>query len=215
VSDVLATRDERTEPPPRGLFERLRADPAHAPELIALAASERHAPTADAWARRERRIHGTAARELAQQAKRRHASFARLEGAATGVGGAFTLVPDLVGLAWIQSRMVFFIAAAHGLDPHDPLRPAELLVLTGLYATPAQARAALDGTGTSIAEAYAGSRAARDEALVARLLRMVGKRTGKRLAGRLIPGFAVAFNALANERDTRALADRAIEYYGG
>ena len=52
-------------------------------------------------------------------------------------------------------------------------------------------------------------------AVVARLLKMVGKRTGKRVAGRLIPFFAVAFNAVANERDTRALADRAIRFYGG
>jgi hypothetical protein len=56
---------------------------------------------------------------------------------------------------------------------------------------------------------------ARDEALTARLLKMVGKRTGKRVAGRLIPGFAVAFNAVANRRDTNALAKRAIRFYGG
>ncbi len=44
---------------------------------------------------------------------------------------------------------------------------------------------------------------------------MVGKRTIRRFAGRLIPGIAIAFNAIANERDTRALADRAIKFYGG
>jgi hypothetical protein len=31
----------------------------------------------------------------------------------------------------------------------------------------------------------------------------------------LIPGVGMAFNAVANERDTRALADRAIAFYGG
>ena len=70
------------------------------------------------------------------------------EGAATGVGGIVTIVPDLVGLAWIQSRMVFFIAGGYGLDPHDPMRPAELLALNGLYHDPAGARAALDGVGS-------------------------------------------------------------------
>ena len=69
-------------------------------------------------------------------ARRRHVNLASVEGAATGVGGFITLIPDLVGLAWIQSRLVFFIAAAYGFDPHDPMRPAELLVLNRLYDTP-------------------------------------------------------------------------------
>jgi hypothetical protein len=33
--------------------------------------------------------------------------------------------------------------------------------------------------------------------------------------GRLVPGFEIAFNAIGYERDTRALADRAIAFYGG
>ena len=215
MTDAVAERDEHAGPPPRGLYERLRADPLRAPELIALAASERHAPAAADWVERRRRVYGTDPAALAEMAKRRHASLARLEGAATGVGGVVTLVPDLVGLAWIQSRLVFYVAAAYGYDPHDRMRPAELLVLTGLYPDPQSARAALDGVGTSVAQAYVGSRLGRDEALARRLLKMVGKRGGKRLAGRLVPFFAVAFNAVANERDTRALADRAIAFYGG
>jgi hypothetical protein len=31
----------------------------------------------------------------------------------------------------------------------------------------------------------------------------------------MIPGFAIAFNAVANRRDTNALAKRAIKFYGG
>jgi hypothetical protein len=215
MSDALAEFEEGTKEPPPGLFDRLRADPVRAPELIALAASEWHAPAADAWASKRRRVYGEDGKTLGRMAKARHAQMARLEGAATGFGGFITLVPDLVGLAWIQSRLVFYIAAAYGFDPRDPMRPAELLVLTGLYPDPHSARAALDGIGTTMAEAYIGSRVQRDEALVARLLKMVGKRTGRRLAGRLIPFFAIAFNAVANERDTRALADRAIKFYGG
>jgi hypothetical protein len=215
MDDAAIERRVHAEEPPAGLFERLRADPLRAPELIALAASERHGPAAAEWADRRSRVYGADPGALAQMAKRRHAQLARLEGAATGVGGFVTLVPDLVALAWIQSRLVFFIAAAYGFDPRDPMRPAELLVLTGLYPDPQSARAGLDGAGATIAEAYVGSRLSRDEALAKRLLRMVGKRTGKRIAGRLIPFFAVAFNAVSNERDTRALADRAIRFYGG
>src|SRR3954468_6050072 len=206
--------EEGTKEPPPGLFERLRADPVRAPELIALTASEWHAPAADAWASKRRRVYGEDGKTLGRMAKARHAQLARLEGAATGFGGFITFVPDLVGLAWIQSRLVFHVAAAYGFDPRDPMRPAELLVLTGLYPDPQSARAALDGMGTTMAEAYIGSRAPRDQAaaaaLGARRLKMVGKRGGRRIAGRLIPFFAIAFNAVANERDARALADRAI-----
>jgi hypothetical protein len=51
------------------------------------------------------------------------------------------MVPDIAALIWIQSRMVFSIAAAMGYDPRDPMRPAELLVLYELYEDPAAARA--------------------------------------------------------------------------
>lgn len=211
----LAEVDEPAQEPPASLWERLRADPRRAPEHVALAASEFHAPAAAAWADRRRRVYGTDPGTLAQMARRRHMNLASVEGAATGVGGIITVVPDLVGLAWIQSRLVFFVAAAFGFDPHDPMRPAELLVLNGLYKTPEEARAALDGIGVTVAEAYVGGKLSRDEALALKLAKMVGKSSGKKLAGRLIPGFAIAFNSVTNRRDTNALAKRAITFYGG
>ena len=76
----------------------------------------------------------------------------RLEGGALGVGGAITAAPDIVALLWIQSRMVFYIAAAYGYDPHTDA-PRGVLALQGLYDTPAQARKALDGVGKRMAQA--------------------------------------------------------------
>jgi hypothetical protein len=209
---------ESSEGVPDSLWARLRADPVRAPEHIALAASELHGPAAEAWANEKRGRFAVTGHELARMAKRRHATMARFEGAATGVGGFITVVPDIVLLAWIQSRLVFFIAAAYGFDPRDPMRPAELLVLRDLYPDPETARRALDGIGKTVAEAYVGSkleRVGRERAMLSRLLRFVGKRTAGRAMRRLIPGVAMAFNAVANERDTRALADRAIAFYGG
>ena len=202
---------------PDSLWARLRADPVRAPEHIALAASALHAPAAAEWAAEKRGRLAVGDRELARMAKRRHATMARFEGAATGVGGIFTALPDLVMLAWIQSRLVFFVAAAFGFDPHDPMRPAELLVLRGLYPDPQTARQALDGIGRTVAEAYVGTKVerGREQAMLSRLLRFAGKRTANRAARRLVPGIAIAFNAVANERDTRALADKAIRFYGG
>ena len=148
-------------------------------------------------------------------AKKRHATLARFEGAATGVGGVVTMVPDLVMLAWIQSRLVFYVAAAYGYDVTHPMRPAEALVLFDFYQDPQTARRALDGVGSTVVEAYIGSKMQRDEALALRLAKLLGGRSARKLAGRLIPGVAVAFNAIGNERRTRALADKAIRFYGG
>jgi len=201
---------------PTELLARLRADPAHAPETIVLAAGERHAPGAARWAADTRERHGLDGRELAERAVRKHGRLARVSGATTGLGGALTLLPDLVSLLWIQTRMVVHVAAACGFDPHDPMRPAELLVVFGLYPTPAEARAALDGAGRPLALAYA-DRALRpkdaDEQLVKRLLRFAGRRAGRSLAGRAIPGLAVVVNAAGNERATRALGEDAIRFY--
>jgi len=202
---------------PESLWARLRADPVRAPEHVALAAAELHAPAAAEWAAEKRGRLAVSDRDLAQMAKRRHSAMARFGGAATGVGGFITVVPDIVLLAWIQSRLVFYVAAAYGFDPHDPMRPAELLVLRDLYPDPQTARSALDGIGRTVAEAYVGTKLerGREQAMLSRLLRFVGKRTASRAARRLIPGVGMVFNAVANERDTRALADRAIAFYGG
>jgi hypothetical protein len=206
-----------TPPVPDSLWARLRADPLRAPEHVALAAADLHAPAAAAWAAEKRGRLAVSGPELARMAKRRHAAMARFEGAATGIGGFITLAPDLVALAWIQSRLVFYVAAAYGFDPHDPMRPAELLVLRDLYPDPATARQALDGIGKTVAEAYIGDRIerGREQAVLSRLLMFAGKRTATRAARRLIPGIGMAFNAVANERDTRQLADKAIAFYGG
>ena len=55
----------------------------------------------------------------------------------------------------------------------------------------------------------------REEALAKRLARFVGRRAVRRLGGRLVPGFAILLNAVGNERETRALADRAIRSTAG
>jgi len=200
---------------PKWLWEQVRTDPARAPEHIALAAADVHAPSAARWIAER---HGGRTRPPgahARAAVRRHAHLARAAGAATGLGGWTTMALDLASLAWIQSRMVFFVAAAYGWDPRDPMRPAELLVLQGLYDDPYAARAALDGTGRSIAASYVGSLADRGDGALGRLVRMVGGHAGRRLGGKAIPGFASILNSVTNARETRELGRRAIGFYGG
>src|SRR4051794_38865248 len=158
----MSFADEPAEPapkPPDGLFARLRADPLRAPEVIALMAADAHGPPAARWAVERRRAGRYSPYTLGEMARRRHATLAGMTGAATGVGGIVTMIPDLVSLAWLQSRMVFYIAGAFGWDPLDPMRPAELLALTDLYSDPAGARASLDGLGgRSVAEHWIGTK---------------------------------------------------------
>jgi len=210
----MSEADERTTPPAT-LIARLRDDPVRAPEHLALAAADAFGPPAAAWAHRQRHVMGMHPVAMGEMARKRHAHLASAEGAAMGVGGVITMVPDLVALAWLQARMVFFIAGGYGWDPRDPMRPAELLALTGLYHDPAGARVALDGAGKTVAEHYVGTKLQRDEALASKLLKMVSKGGAKKVAGKLIPGFAIAFSAVSNRRDTNALGKRAVAFYGG
>src|SRR3954470_6049766 len=111
----MSFADEPGEPapkPPDGLLARLRADPLRAPELIALMAADVHRPPASRWAVARRRVGRYSPYTLGEMARRRHATLAGMSGAATGVGGIVTMIPDLLSLAWLESRMGFFIAGA-------------------------------------------------------------------------------------------------------
>lgn len=193
----------------------MRAQPERAAELIAAAAAERFGEPAERWV--ELAGVGHSAESLARTAYSKHTRLARLEGFALGFGGIATSAANLGGLAWIQARMVFYIAAAYGYDPRHPMRPAELLALWEVYDTPAEARAALDGLGTPMAQALVEKRlaASGDRRLSERLVRFVGKRVAKRAAGRLIPVLGAPLSAVQNGGSTRELGRRALAYYGG
>src|SRR5215204_6138608 len=172
---------------PESLWRRIRAEPERAPEHIALAAADRFAPQAARWVQIAGA--GQSPERLARTALKKHVRVSRLEGAVLGVGGFTTAAADLVALGWIQSRMVFYIAAAFGYDPAHPMRPAELLALTGFYLTAAEAREALDGVGKPLAQAAVERTlfGGRERLIYERLLRYAGRRVTKRAAGRLVP----------------------------
>lgn len=206
---------EHIEGPPKRVWDRILAEPDRAPEYIALAAAERFGPQAEEWVRIAGPGHTQA--ELARIALKKHVRLARLEGGALGIGGIITAAPDLVALLWLQSRLVWYIAAAYGFDPNHPMRPAEYLALQGLYDTPAQARDALNGVGKRLAVAMAGRALSgrREGALHLRLAKYVAKRIARRYAGRLIPLIGAPIGAMQNGGVTKDLGRRAIGYYGG
>lgn len=217
MTDTAVVGDEHIERigrPPEKLWNRILAEPDRAPEYIALVAAERFAPQAEEWVRIAGPGHTPA--RLAKVAYRKHVRLARLEGGALGLGGVFTAAPDVVALLWIQSRMIFYIAAAYGYDPRHPMRPAELLALQGLYETPAEARAALDGVGKRLAQAMverAISHRSMD-GIHRRLLKYLTKRLARRYAGRYIPFVGAPLGALQNAGVTKAIGKRALAYYG-
>jgi hypothetical protein len=208
-----ATDIEHLERPPKRLWDRLLAEPDRAPEYIALAAAERFGPQAAEWVKNAGAGHTP--EELARVAFKKHVRIARLEGGALGVGGVVTAAPDIVALLWIQSRMVFYIAAAYGYDPCHPMRPAEYLALQGLYETPAEARRALDGVGKRMAQAMVervlSSR--RSDALHLKLAKYLARRLARRYAGRLIPLIGAPIGAIQNGRVTKQLGEQALRYY--
>ncbi len=199
---------------PQSLWRRIRAEPERAPEHIALAAADRFGPQAVRWV--QVAGPGQTPDGLARTALKKHVRMSRLEGAALGLGGFTTAAADLVALGWIQSRMVFYIGAAYGFDPTHPMRPAELLALTGFYETPAEARQALDGIGRHLAVAAAERTlfGGRERTVYERLLRYVGMRVTRRAAGRLLPLLGAPIGAVQNSAGTKDLGRRAIAYYG-
>ena len=210
-----ALPDQPVEAPPDKLWARIRAEPERAPEHIAVAAAARFEEPARRWA--ELMLPGHEPTEAARVARRKHVHMSRLGGAVTGVGGAITAPADIVSLLWVQSRMVFFVAASYGFDPGDPMRPAELLALQDVYSTAAEARAGLDGMGTPIASAMVDRtlRSAGDEQIALRLVKYAGRKVAKRAALRVVPLIASPIGAVQNARATAELGDRALRYYGG
>jgi len=204
---------QHVERPPKALWRSVLAEPERAPELIALAAAERFGPQAAEWVRIAGAGHSP--QELAKVAYKKHVRIARLEGGALGIGGVFTAAPDMVALLWIQSRMVFYIAAAYGYDPEHPMRPAELLALQGVYETPAEARAGLDGMGKLMAQAMVEKALAgrSTESLQRRLAKYLAKRVARRYAGRFIPLIGAPLGALQNAGATKEIGKRAMSFY--
>jgi hypothetical protein len=209
------TELERVQAIPDPIWKRVVAEPERAPELIAVAAAERFAEPAAGWVQIAGAGHSPDS--LAKTAYKKHVRLSRVEGLALGIGGIVTSAANLGALAWIQARMVFYIAAAHGYDPGHPMRPAELLALWGVYDTPSEARASLDGLGKTMAQTLVENKlsASGDRRVSDRLIRYVGKRAVKRMGGRLVPFIGAPISAIQNGGSTKDLGRRALEYYGG
>lgn len=202
---------------PPGMLAELRRDPSYTLETLALGAVEVHGPAAQKWIESRAGLRYSPD-QLAKSATRRFRNTARLEGAALGFGGVFTMAPDTVALLWILTREVLFVAAAYGHDPTERVRAAEMLVVFKVYDTVEAAEAGLDRQGERLAYALAKQQmdyhlSGSERTFGDRFARFVAKRTAKKFGGRMIPGLGSILGSIDNAASAREFGDRAIAFY--
>ncbi|MFD0519347.1 hypothetical protein [Paractinoplanes durhamensis] len=198
---------ERAEP-----WAKLIADPGHAPELLALAAVQTFGPRARDWAAEIRGSYPAASdRALARLAKQQFTRFGSLGSVVGAVAGSFAPITLLGTAAVTHTEIVLHTAAAYGLDPTEPERAVDLLVITRVHPTRADAEAALAAALRPAYEDGGFSDAAW------RFGRMVAARTGGwavlRLANRVFPGTSLLAAALTGTASAQSVAARAEAYY--
>jgi hypothetical protein len=219
--DGADTGAEETELPPSGLWAKMKADPEYAPEHLTLEAVTRLGPQAASWAERTRaRYPGIPADTVAQIAVRRFTTFARLSGAAAGATGLPGAVIDIGVLAWTQARMVLHIAAAYNIDPTDPERATDLLVLQNVHKYTQTARTALAvARGNESADKLLNRKGPPPQMsqvfiqLGWKLAQMAGVRAAKKMFAKMIPGAAIILGTWANSSATTDLAKKAVALY--
>ncbi|BFU47852.1 hypothetical protein [Krasilnikovia sp. MM14-A1004] len=175
-------------------------------------------PRARDWAQRMRAAYPSAGPDaLARLAA---AQFTRL-GSVTSVFGAVagsrTPVALLAANAVTHAELALHIAAAHGLDPTDPARAADLLVLTQVHESRDAAEQALVAARQPAHE-RGGAESDRLRGLW-RAGRMAGLQAGAwallRTANRYFPGTSLLAAALTGRSSARNMASKATLFYRG
>lgn len=201
------------QPVPSEAWAKLLADPGHAPELLALAAVETLGPRAQEWAARTRESYPRATDQaLARLATRqftRFGSFGSLFGA---VAGSYAPIALLGTAALTHAEVVLHVAAAYGMDPTDPQRAVELLVLSRVHPTRTDAEAAV-----AAAKRPAYDTDGRFPDAVVRLGRLIATQTGGwgalRLANRFFPGTSLLAAVLSSHASAQSIGVRANSFY--
>ena len=195
-------------------WAKLLADPAHAPELLALAAVETIGPRAHRWATTIQAAYPTATSAgLARLATRQFTRFGALTSIFGAVAGSYAAMALVATRALTDTELILHLAAAHGLDPRHPDRAVDLLVITGVHDTAAEAESALAATRGPEPTASGLSDAAWriGRLFVARS----GRWTALRVINRYYPGVSLLGAVLTSAADAQATAARALTYFRG
>jgi hypothetical protein len=128
------------------------------------------------------------------------------------VAGSYAPVALLGTAAVTHAELVLHLAAAYGLDPTDPQRAVDLLVITRVHPTRSDAEAALVAARRPVYED--GNRLSD---AVWRFGRMLAAQTGGwavlRLASRFFPGTSLLAAVLTSTASAQSVAARAEAYY--
>ncbi len=197
------------------IWAKIADRPGHAGELLTLAAVETLGPRARDWAAQMHATYPSAAPDaLARLATMRSTQVSAAAGMLAATTGAYAPLVEYTFVAWVQAALVLRVAAAHGVDPTDPERAIDLLVLLRLHSSRESARAALDA---AVGEHGGGLLRAHPLEGIWRLATPLAARVGGwaalRTAARLLPGAAILVAALTDAAATDLLAARAIAYY--
>ncbi|WP_203782824.1 hypothetical protein [Paractinoplanes rishiriensis] len=194
-------------------WTKLLADPGHAPELLALAAVQVLGPRAQTWAAKTRHSYPTATPQaLARLATEQFTRFGRLTRVLGAVAGSVAPAALVGTAALTHAELVLHLAAAYGQDPTHPQRAADLLVITRVHPTLADAEAALAAASRPPYEDESGVSGA-----VWRFGRLLAVQTGAwtvvRVANHYFPGTSLLAAALSGNASAQAVAARAHAHY--
>ncbi|MER7772522.1 hypothetical protein [Kitasatospora sp. NPDC096140] len=236
------TESARQRPGLVALLRTVRADPARMPERLAVFAVEFLGPQAADTAARAHASEraGTSRAEVTEQVIGRGVHRSVVEG--SFLGGPFILLLPVAFVAALlaQLQMVLELGALAGRDPRGDDAAVEVLLVQGVYSTPAEARAALRKAVRAEAEedaeaAFGGETAPKGSwwSVVRRQAYLIGLVTpddpsrGRLrkwlgwagigvllLVGMVVPFVWVPACAEMYRRATNQLADRALQRYG-
>ncbi|AGZ46689.1 hypothetical protein AFR_42175 [Actinoplanes friuliensis DSM 7358] len=188
------------------------ADPAYAPELLAVAATQTIGPRAKEWARRTRADYPAATPDgLARLAISQFTRFGSVSSVFAAVAGSYAPIALLGAAAFTHAELALHVAAAYGLDPTDRARAADLLLLTRVHPAREDAEAAI-----ATAQEHSYDNTGLTDATW-RLGRMLAAQAGGwaaiRLINRFFPGTSLLTATLTSRGAARAMAARATIFY--
>ncbi|UQU65123.1 hypothetical protein COUCH_01850 [Couchioplanes caeruleus] len=194
-------------------WARLIADPGHSPELLALAAVQTLGPQAQEWADRMRDAYpGATPDGLARLAAQQFVRFGTVGSVFGAVAGSYAPLTLLGAAALAHAELSLHVAAAYGVDPADPARAADLLLLTRVHPTREDAEAALTAARE---HSYEGGGGVTDA--LWRLGRMVAVHAGAwtvlRGLNRFFPGASLLTAVLTSRAAASTVAARATLFY--
>lgn len=207
----LATeaRPGRTEP-----WAKIVADPGHSPELLALAAVQAIGPRAQEWADRIAAAYPAATPDgRARLAVRQFTRFGGLSTVCAAVAGSYAPLALLGTAAVTHADLALHIAAAYGFDPTDERRAADLLVLTKVHPSRAEAESALATAKQPAYEDEDGGLVDAAWRLGRMLAAQAGGWTAIRVLNRYFPGSSLLTAVLTSRSAAHALAARAQRFY--